>query len=149
MIVSSAIAAGRHAPLQTFPCAHRLVVIVLVVFSILWIPVIEAMQGGQLFAYMASFNAAIGPSIAAVYFCAIFWKRANEKVCISWQWESLTVFLYLFVAAVISVITLWGRTKCRTSTPLWWNHMLHHSEDATRICNQCVLWRVVDSTGGM
>ncbi|KAL6041091.1 hypothetical protein STEG23_008931, partial [Scotinomys teguina] len=57
----------------------RLFSIVLIVISILWVPVIQASQNGQLFHYMASFSSYIGPPIGALLMLAISCKRVNEQ----------------------------------------------------------------------
>lgn len=44
----------------------------------MWIPVIQEMQGGQLFIYIQAVAALFAPPIAAVYCCAVLWKRTNE-----------------------------------------------------------------------
>lgn len=56
----------------------RVFVFVLVLASIMWIPVIQEMQGGQLFIYIQAVAALFAPPIAAVYCCAVLWKRTNE-----------------------------------------------------------------------
>uniref|UniRef100_A0A0X3NWJ4 Sodium/myo-inositol cotransporter n=3 Tax=Schistocephalus solidus TaxID=70667 RepID=A0A0X3NWJ4_SCHSO len=56
----------------------RLFVVLMVGLSILWVPVIQSMQGGQLFIYIQSISAYLSPPIAAVYLMAILWKRNNE-----------------------------------------------------------------------
>ena len=48
------------------------------VISILWIPLIQEMQGGQLFIYIQSIAAYLSPPIAMVFCMAITWKRMNE-----------------------------------------------------------------------
>ncbi|UYV60987.1 SLC5A3 [Cordylochernes scorpioides] len=57
----------------------RVFVIVMVVISFLWIPVIQQLQGGQLYTYIQSVAAYLAPPIAAVYILAILWTRTNEK----------------------------------------------------------------------
>uniref|UniRef100_T1JG24 Sodium/myo-inositol cotransporter n=1 Tax=Strigamia maritima TaxID=126957 RepID=T1JG24_STRMM len=57
----------------------KLFVGLMVVISIVWIPIIIEMQGGQLYLYIQSIAAYLAPPIAAVYLMAIFWKRTNEK----------------------------------------------------------------------
>ena len=52
----------------------------MIVVSILWIPIIEQMQGGQLLIYKTEISAVFSPPIAAVYLVAILWPRSNEKV---------------------------------------------------------------------
>ena len=48
--------------------------------SIVWIPVIQGMQGAQLFIYIQAISAYLAPPIAAVYLVAVLWGRANETV---------------------------------------------------------------------
>lgn len=52
----------------------------MVLVSILWIPVVQQMQGGQLYIYIQAISAYLAPPIAAVYIMAVFWKRMNEQV---------------------------------------------------------------------
>ncbi|KAM3917173.1 sodium/glucose cotransporter 2 [Leptodactylus fuscus] len=56
----------------------RVWTVCLVAFSIAWIPVVQAAQGGQLFDYMQSVASFLAPPIAAVFFLALFVKRVNE-----------------------------------------------------------------------
>lgn len=48
--------------------------------SITWIPIIQTMQGGQLFIYIQAISAYLSPPIAIVYLMAILSTRVNEKV---------------------------------------------------------------------
>ncbi|CAL4069028.1 unnamed protein product, partial [Meganyctiphanes norvegica] len=57
----------------------RLFIIVLAVAAILWVPVIERNQGGQMYIYIQAVAAYLSPPIAAMYCLAIFWKRMNES----------------------------------------------------------------------
>ncbi|XP_051009205.1 solute carrier family 5 member 4A-like isoform X1 [Acomys russatus] len=59
--------------------AGRLFVSVLIVTSILWVPIVEVSQGGQLVHYTESISSYLGPPIAAVFLLAIFCKRVNEQ----------------------------------------------------------------------
>ncbi|XP_052020544.1 solute carrier family 5 member 4A isoform X1 [Apodemus sylvaticus] len=59
--------------------AGRLFVAVLIVTSILWVPIIEVSQGGQLIHYTESITSYLGPPIAALFLVAIFCKRVNEQ----------------------------------------------------------------------
>jgi Na+/proline symporter len=58
--------------------AGRAFVLVLVVVSIVWIPIINAAQGSQLFVYIQSITSYLAPPICSVYLLAIFWPRTNE-----------------------------------------------------------------------
>merc|ERR1719153_28560 len=57
----------------------RLFVLVLVGISIIWIPIIQASQGSQLFNYFQSITSFLSPPICAVYMLAFFWPRTNEQ----------------------------------------------------------------------
>eukprot|EP00057_Strongylocentrotus_purpuratus_P030522 XP_781922.3 PREDICTED: sodium/myo-inositol cotransporter [Strongylocentrotus purpuratus] len=59
----------------------RLVVLVLVVIAILWVPIIQEIQGGQLFIYIQEISAYLAPPIASTYLVAILWTRGNEEGC--------------------------------------------------------------------
>ncbi|XP_055994858.1 sodium/myo-inositol cotransporter 2 isoform X2 [Sorex fumeus] len=57
----------------------RVFVLLLVLISILWIPVVQASQGGQLFIYIQSISSYLQPPVAIVFIMGCFWKRTNEK----------------------------------------------------------------------
>ncbi|CAH2307483.1 sodium myo-inositol cotransporter 2 [Pelobates cultripes] len=57
----------------------RVFVLVLVVVSILWIPLVQASQGGQLFIYIQSISSYLQPPVTVVFMAGCFWKRTNEK----------------------------------------------------------------------
>nr|XP_054752857.1 sodium/myo-inositol cotransporter 2-like [Lytechinus pictus] len=58
----------------------RLIVLVMTVISVLWIPAIELLQGGDgLNRYFTRIAGRITPSVCAVYLLAILWPRANEQ----------------------------------------------------------------------
>ena len=58
--------------------AGRSFVLVLVVISVIWVPVIQAFHGAQLFVYIQSISSFLAPPICAVYLLAMFWPRTNE-----------------------------------------------------------------------
>ncbi|TNM87694.1 hypothetical protein fugu_005915 [Takifugu bimaculatus] len=57
----------------------RAVIVILVSISLLWIPVIQASNSGQLFDYLQSVASSLVPPVTAVFILAIFWPRANEQ----------------------------------------------------------------------
>ena len=61
-------------------CVCSIFVCVMVVVGILWIPVIQGMQGAQLFFYIQAISAYLSPPIASVYLLAVLWTCANERV---------------------------------------------------------------------
>ena len=48
--------------------------------SILWIPIIQAAQGGRLFDYIQSITSYLAPPICALFIVAVLDHRTNEKV---------------------------------------------------------------------
>jgi len=74
----------------------------MVVVGILWIPVIQGMQGAQLYFYIQAVSAYLAPPIASVYLLAVLWTRANERVttlacCLIYAWaflEYIIVFCF-------------------------------------------------------
>lgn len=58
----------------------RLFIILLIAISIVWVPLVQVAQNGQLFHYIESISSYLGPPIAAVFLLAIFCKRVNEQV---------------------------------------------------------------------
>nr|XP_022324970.1 sodium/myo-inositol cotransporter 2-like isoform X2 [Crassostrea virginica] len=57
----------------------RLFVLVLVVISIIWIPVIQASQGSELFVYIQQVSSFMQPPICCIFILGLFWERLNEK----------------------------------------------------------------------
>ncbi|KAM6424187.1 sodium/myo-inositol cotransporter 2 isoform 1-T2 [Liasis olivaceus] len=57
----------------------RVFVLLLVVISILWIPLVQASQGGQLFIYIQTISSYLQPPVAVVFILGCFWRRTNEK----------------------------------------------------------------------
>ncbi|XP_038572876.1 sodium/glucose cotransporter 4-like [Micropterus salmoides] len=57
----------------------RVFILFLVCVSLLWIPVIQTANSGQLFDYIQSVTSFLAPPITAVFLMAIFWPRANEQ----------------------------------------------------------------------
>uniref|UniRef100_A0A8K9XT37 Sodium/myo-inositol cotransporter 2 n=1 Tax=Oncorhynchus mykiss TaxID=8022 RepID=A0A8K9XT37_ONCMY len=48
-------------------------------YTLLWIPVVQASQGGQLFIYIQSISTYLQPPVSIVFLTGCFWKRTNEK----------------------------------------------------------------------
>jgi len=97
----------------------RLFVLVLVAISIVWIPIIQASQGSQLFNYIQSITSYLAPPICAVYLLAIFWPRTNES----------GAFWGLMVGLVVGLIRFglefgYSKPACGDLTspqpPSWW-----------------------------
>ncbi|EDO44833.1 predicted protein, partial [Nematostella vectensis] len=57
----------------------RVMVAVMTGIGILWIPVVQNVQGGQLFIYIQAVSAYFSPPIACLYVVSILWTKATEK----------------------------------------------------------------------
>jgi len=69
---------------------------VLVVFGLLWIPLMRLISG-QLYQYLQSVQAYISPPIAAVFLLGLFWQRANAS-------GAMTALLLGFVLGVARLV---------------------------------------------
>lgn len=70
-----------------------MVVLVLMGLAILWIPVMSAAQGDQLWQYFQMLMSAVGPPWAMVYIMGVFWTRTTEPVMSSASVQLLTFAL--------------------------------------------------------
>ncbi|RMC08659.1 hypothetical protein DUI87_14907 [Hirundo rustica rustica] len=68
----------RQASEQELMIVGRVFILILVVISILWIPVIQTSNSGKLFDYIQSIGSYLSPPVTALFILAIFWKRVNE-----------------------------------------------------------------------
>ena len=60
--------------------ARRVVTVVLVALSVVWIPVLQSSSSGQLYVYIQAVTSYLAPPVTAVFVLAVFWPRANEQV---------------------------------------------------------------------
>ncbi|NXO89285.1 SC5A9 protein, partial [Certhia brachydactyla] len=63
---------------QELMIVGRIFILILVVISIFWIPIIQSANSGKLFDYIQSISSYLVPPIAALFILAIFTKRINE-----------------------------------------------------------------------
>ncbi|NWI03126.1 SC5A9 protein, partial [Tichodroma muraria] len=68
----------RQASEQELMIVGRVFILILVVISILWIPIIQSANSGKLFDYIQSIASYLVPPITALFILAIFCKRINE-----------------------------------------------------------------------
>ncbi|KAL2090087.1 hypothetical protein ACEWY4_014775 [Coilia grayii] len=68
-----------HASEGELMVVGRVFILVMTVLSILWIPIIQSANSGQLFDYVQSITSYLAPPITALFIMAIFWKRVNEQ----------------------------------------------------------------------
>ena len=57
----------------------RVVVLVMVAISIVWVPIVENFQGGLLFNYIQTISSYLMPPVTAVFLAGLLWKRATGK----------------------------------------------------------------------
>ncbi|KAK1885949.1 Sodium/glucose cotransporter 5 [Dissostichus eleginoides] len=57
----------------------RISTVILVVVSVVWIPILQSANGGQLYVYIQSVTSYLAPPVTAVFTLAVFWKRTNEQ----------------------------------------------------------------------
>uniref|UniRef100_A0A9J8DHQ6 Sodium/mannose cotransporter SLC5A10 n=1 Tax=Cyprinus carpio carpio TaxID=630221 RepID=A0A9J8DHQ6_CYPCA len=56
----------------------RIVTVILVVISVVWIPILQNANSGQLYVYIQSVTSYLAPPVTAIFVMAVFWKRTNE-----------------------------------------------------------------------
>eukprot|EP00075_Anas_platyrhynchos_P035820 XP_027325073.1 sodium/glucose cotransporter 5 [Anas platyrhynchos] len=57
----------------------RVVTVLLVVLSVVWLPILQSSSGGQLYVYIQAVTSSLAPPVTAVFVLAVFWPRANEQ----------------------------------------------------------------------
>ena len=58
----------------------RIVTVILVVISVVWIPILQSANSGQLYVYIQSVTSYLAPPVTAIFTLAVFWRRTNEQV---------------------------------------------------------------------
>ncbi|KAK3530612.1 hypothetical protein QTP86_028868 [Hemibagrus guttatus] len=56
-----------------------IVTVILVVVSVVWIPILQSANSGQLYVYIQSVTSYLAPPVTAIFVMAVFWKRTNES----------------------------------------------------------------------
>ncbi|XP_041913765.1 sodium/glucose cotransporter 4 isoform X2 [Alosa alosa] len=69
----------RHASERELMVVGRVFILLMVVVSILWIPIIQTANSGQLFDYVQAITSYLAPPITTLFIMGIFWKRVNEQ----------------------------------------------------------------------
>uniref|UniRef100_H2LY53 Sodium/mannose cotransporter SLC5A10 n=1 Tax=Oryzias latipes TaxID=8090 RepID=H2LY53_ORYLA len=57
----------------------RIATVILVVVSVVWIPILQSANSGQLYVYIQSVTSYLAPPVTAVFALAVFWTRTNEQ----------------------------------------------------------------------
>ncbi|XP_075756003.1 sodium/myo-inositol cotransporter 2 isoform X2 [Pelodiscus sinensis] len=113
----------------------RVFVLLLVVVSILWIPLVQASQGGQLFIYIQTISSYLQPPVAMVFILGCFWKRTNEKPQCGEPDRRPSVVRYvhyLYFSMILSVITTVTVVVVSLLTEPPSEEMIHHLTWFTR-----------------
>ncbi|KAJ6655967.1 hypothetical protein lerEdw1_004552 [Lerista edwardsae] len=69
----------REASERDLLLVGRVVTVILVAVSVVWIPILQSSNSGQLFIYIQSVTSCLAPPVTAVFLLAVFWRRANEQ----------------------------------------------------------------------
>ncbi|XP_066299559.1 sodium/glucose cotransporter 4-like [Branchiostoma lanceolatum] len=102
----------------------RLFVVLLIVVSIVWIPIVQAAQGGQLFNYIQAVTGYLSPPICACFILGIFWKRMTEPGAFWGLMSGLVVGLIRLVMDFAYGSPGCGEPEFRTAV-LWRVHFLY------------------------
>ncbi|KAJ8389716.1 hypothetical protein AAFF_G00114220 [Aldrovandia affinis] len=91
----------RRASSRELMLVGRLFVVVMVVVSVAWVPVIVEMQGGQMYLYIQEVADYLTPPVAALFLLGVFWKRCNEAGAF---WGGVTGFVLGFARLVLAFV---------------------------------------------
>jgi SSS family solute:Na+ symporter len=83
-----------------------------VILGILWIPVMQKIQGGGLYQYLQNVQGYLAPSITSVFLLGLFWKRVNSAGAI---WGLLAGFF--FGMTKLTLQTYFGFGPDKISSP--------------------------------
>ena len=101
----------------TVCCLCRIMVAIMTGIGIIWIPVVQNVQGGQLFIYIQAVSAYFSPPIAALYLISILWTGGTEKVCNNTLISALLWFAQLSNKSIlISVLMILAVMLCYQSS---------------------------------
>ncbi|XP_064103875.1 sodium/glucose cotransporter 4-like isoform X2 [Macrobrachium nipponense] len=101
----------RQATEMELLIVGRSFVLVLVVISVIWIPVIQSSPNSQLFVYIQSISSFLSPPVCAVYLLAIFWKRTNEPGAFWGLLIGLVIGLFRFAIEFAYTVPTCGQDK--------------------------------------
>lgn len=101
----------RQATEMELLIVGRSFVLVLVVISVIWIPVIQSSPNSQLFVYIQSISSFLSPPVCAVYLLAIFWKRTNEPGAFWGLLVGLAIGLFRFAIEFAFTVPTCGQNK--------------------------------------
>ncbi|XP_045128408.1 sodium/glucose cotransporter 4-like isoform X2 [Portunus trituberculatus] len=94
-------------------------VLIMVVISVLWIPVIQSSASGQLFVYIQSITSYLSPPICAIYLLAIFWPRTTEPGAFWGLIVGLIIGIIRFIMEFAFTIPVCGEPASDDKRPEW------------------------------
>ncbi|KFQ45477.1 Sodium/glucose cotransporter 4, partial [Nestor notabilis] len=103
----------RKASEQEMMIVGRVFILILIAISILWIPIIQSANSGQLFDYIQSITSYLAPPITALFILSIFCKRINEPGAFWGLMVGLAVGLVRMIAEFIYSIPSCGEEDRR------------------------------------
>ncbi|XP_069036905.1 sodium/mannose cotransporter SLC5A10 [Lepisosteus oculatus] len=68
----------QHASEKELLLVGRIVTVILVAVSVVWIPILQSANSGQLYVYIQSVTSYLAPPVTAIFVLAVFWRRTNE-----------------------------------------------------------------------
>ena len=78
---------------------QRVIVVLLVAISIVWIPVIQNIP--TMFDYIQAVTSYLSPPVCAIFILAVFWKRTTEKVIIIYL-EKRKFFVLVWIISLMT-----------------------------------------------
>ncbi|CAH8523432.1 unnamed protein product [Dicrocoelium dendriticum] len=112
----------KNAKEKELMVTGRSFVVFLVLVSVGWIPVVQQLQGSQLFIYIQAVSAYLAPPVAAVYLLAVLWPRANEMGA----FFALVFGLFLGIARLILSVIYSDPVCGEQDTRPWFVGQLHY-----------------------
>lgn len=111
-------------------CFLRIVTVILVVISVVWIPILQSANSGQLYVYIQSVTSFLAPPVTAIFVMAVFWKRTNEAVM---HTQKITINT---VRGLSYILTYWQSHAFEEATSLSWrrNVLLFYCIGLVRVC---------------
>ncbi|XP_023670863.2 sodium/mannose cotransporter SLC5A10 isoform X2 [Paramormyrops kingsleyae] len=68
----------RRASEKELLLVGRIVTVILVIISVVWIPILQSANSGQLYVYIQSVTSYLAPPVTSIFVLAVFWRRTNE-----------------------------------------------------------------------
>ena len=61
----------------------------MIVLSLLWLPVLQAIQGSRLWDYIQAVSSYVTPAWVVIFLLGIFWRRCSERVSLNTSVKSV------------------------------------------------------------